>query len=102
MSAFMLGFVYATDYCWLPEYVAAVPGIAAKYGGRYHTLAEHGTIELGEGDMPVPTGVVMFEFPTREDIRAFLHSEEYKPYIDLRSKYSTVQILLFDSKPVPK
>lgn len=101
MSAFMLGLLYATDYCWLPEYVAKVPEIARKYGGHYHFLAQHGTIELGEGDMPVPTGVVAFDFPSREAIKAFLESEEYKPFIELRNKYSTAQILMFDSKPVP-
>ncbi len=100
MAAIMLGMVYANDYCWLPEYIAHVPDIARKFGGEYHFLAEHGTVELGEGDMEVPTGVVTFDFPSREAVRAFLESEEYRPFIELRNRYSRVQILMFDSKPI--
>ncbi len=98
MTAHMLGLIYARDYSWLPEYTASVPEIVRKYGGEYNFVAARGTIELAEGDAEVPTGVVVFNFPSREAAFEFMNCEEYKPFIELRSRHSKAQIFIFDGR----
>lgn len=95
MSAHMVAMIYSRDSSWVPEYSANVPRIIESFGGKY-TFVSSGQVEVAEGDMPAPSGVGVFTFPTREDIHNFLNSEEYKPYLELRMKYSTCQIIVFD------
>lgn len=97
----MVAMIYATDFSWVPEYSANVPQIVAKYGGTYNFVSA-GPVELAEGDMPVPSGVGTFNFPSREAIHEFLHSKEYQPFIELRNRHSKTQILIFDGATGPK
>ncbi len=99
MSAHMVALIYGTDFSWIPAYSAAVPQIIKKYGGSYNFVSG-GAVELAEGDMPVPAAVGTFNFPSQEAIREFLNSEEYKPFIELRNKYTKTQILIFDGRSI--
>lgn len=97
MAAHMVAMIYSRDSAWMSEYSNNVPDIIKKYGGSY-TVVSGGPVELAEGDMPVPSGVATFTFPTREAIHQFLTCDEYRPYLELRNKYSTCQILVFDGR----
>ncbi|MDO7833692.1 DUF1330 domain-containing protein [Sphingobium sp. HBC34] len=97
MTAHMVSMIYSRDNSWIAEYSANVPAIIAKHGGSY-TFVSRGKVEVAEGDLPVPSGVGTFTFPSRQAIHAFLESEEYRPYLELRQKYSTNQILMFDGR----
>lgn len=97
MTAHMVALIYADDFSWIPEYSANVPQIVKKYGGDYNFVSA-GPVELAEGDMPVPSGVGTFNFPSREAILAFLNAEEYQPFVELRNQHSKTQILIFDGR----
>lgn len=97
MSAHMIAMLYAEDFSWIDEYSANVPQIVRKYGGDYDFVSA-GIIERPEGEMPIPTGIGTFIFPSREAIRDFLNSEEYRPYVELRNRHSKTEILIFDGR----
>lgn len=97
MAAHMIAMIYSNDNSWIAEYGANVPAIIAKYGGSY-SFVSGGKVEVAEGDMPAPSGVGTFTFPSRQAIYDFLNSEEYRPYLELRMKHSTCQILVFDGR----
>ncbi|MDO7833445.1 DUF1330 domain-containing protein [Sphingobium sp. HBC34] len=97
MTAHMIALIYADDFSWIPEYSAHVPQIVRKYGGDYN-FTSGGPVEVVEGDLPVPSGVGTFDFPSREAIMNFLNAEEYQPFIELRNRHSKTQILIFDGK----
>lgn len=97
MTAHMVAMIYTDDISWMPEYAANVPQIVRQYGGDYNFVSA-GKVELAEGDMPVPSGVGTFNFPSREAILAFLNAEEYRPFLELRNRYSKTQILIFDGR----
>lgn len=99
MPAHMVAMLYADNMDWIAEYSANVPRIVEKHGGKYSVVAA-GPVEVVEGDLPVPTGVGVFDFPSREAIMAFLTCEEYQPYIELRNRHSKTQIMIFDGKSV--
>ena len=95
MAAYMVALTDTYDPGWIEEYLAAVPAIFARYGGEY--IANGGAPELLEGIMDVPDTVTVSRFPSLEAIRAFMQSEEYRPYAELRKSGSTFRILAFES-----
>ncbi|HET9629166.1 MAG TPA: DUF1330 domain-containing protein [Novosphingobium sp.] len=97
MATRMIALLYADDFSWLPEYSAHVPQIVASCGGSYNFVAT-GPVEVIEGDMPVPSGIGIFDFPSREAAKQFLHAEEYQPFVELRNRHSRTEILLFDGE----
>lgn len=97
MTAYMVAMLYGDDFSWVAEYSANVPQIVRKYGGEYD-LVSAGKIERPEGDIPIPSGVATFKFPSREAIMSFLNAEEYQPFIELRNRHSKTQILIFDGR----
>ncbi len=95
MAAYMIALTDMHDPSWIEEYVAAVPAIIAEYGGEY--VANGMGPQLLEGAMDLPDSVTVFRFPSLDAIHAFLESEEYQPYIELRKSGSTISILAFES-----
>jgi len=68
MPAYVIGRLQIRDPSWVAEYVAKNETILKKHGGRY--LVRTGQIESIEGDTPLPTAIVVLEFPSREHARA--------------------------------
>lgn len=95
MTAHMVAMIYATDFSWIGEYAANVPQIVRKYGGEYN-FRSAGPVEVVEGELAAPIGIGAFNFPSREAIMAFLNSEDYRPYLELRTRHSRTEILVFD------
>jgi uncharacterized protein (DUF1330 family) len=65
------------------EYKALAKPIAEKFGGTYR--ARGGELDTRENELWTPTRIVIIEFPTMKDARAFVDSEEYAPVKPLRS-----------------
>ena len=99
MASRMVALLYADNLDWIPEYSANVPQIVTKYGGSYNFVAT-GEVKVLEGNLPAPTGVGIFEFPSCEAAKQFLDAEEYKPYLDLRNRHSRSEIFVFDGREV--
>lgn len=95
MAAYMIALTDLADTGWIEEYRSAVPAMIARHGGEY--VANGLSPELIEGAMPVPDAVTMFRFPSVAAIKAFLASEEYRPYKALRDTGAAARILVFES-----
>jgi uncharacterized protein (DUF1330 family) len=67
-----------------------VTAIIAAHGGRY--LVRGGQVEPLEGDAN-PRRVVVLEFPSMVQLRAFYDSPEYRPLIAIRQRSSRSSLL---------
>ena len=90
----------------IPREVAADPGVMrpyqeqieatlAPYGGRYRALRRH-RLEVLEGDWRPPHGVVVLEFPSFEQAKAWYHSPEYAPLLAIRHAHNRFDMILVD------
>ena len=55
--------------------------------------------EVLEGQAPCRTGVVMIEFPSMEDARAWYNEPEYAPLKKLRQTGAKLDLILVESLP---
>ena len=75
------------------EYAKHSPGIIAKHGGRY--LARGGRTVTLEGQ-PAKSRVVVVEFPSLEQARAFYDSPEYVSARKLRDGAADAQFVVVE------
>lgn len=90
MAAYVIVNVTVTDPTGFAEYSKGVPATVAKYGGRF--LVRGGAHEVLEGEWR-PSRLVVIEFPTREDLRRWYESEDYRPLLDLRKRTAKTDLL---------
>lgn len=64
------------------EYKSLAKPLVEKMGGTYR--ARGGRMEVMEDELWSPTRLVVIEFPTVEDAKAFIDSDEYAPVKKLR------------------
>lgn len=83
MAAYLVARLHITDVALFEEYRQLVPAVVAAHGGRY--LVRGGTRSVLEGDDLAPR-VVIIEFPNMERLKAFYHSPEYQPLIEMRQR----------------
>lgn len=95
MPAYVIGRLQIRDPSWVAEYVARNEVILRKHGGRY--IVRTGQIESLEGDTPLPSAIVVLEFPSREHARAWYRDPEYAPLIEMRKYASTGDAILVDA-----
>ena len=74
-------------------YLEAVPKIAAKYGGVYR--ARGGAMTVLEGDWE-PKRMVIIEFPSKENLKAWYNSEEYQSFKKIRQGITVSKIVAVD------
>ena len=79
-------------------YIADVPKIAAKYGGKYR--ARGGAVEQLEGDW-LPSRMVIIEFPDMDSLKAFYHCDEYRPYIKIRQGLTDTNLIAVEGLAEP-
>jgi len=94
MPAYAIGQVQMRDPSWVEEYGAKIQPLLKKHGGRY--LVRAGKMETLEGATPLPSVMVVLEFPTMEHARAWYHDPEYAPLIKLRQGGSEVELVLVE------
>ena len=63
-----------------------MPPLVAKHGGDY--LARGGKFEVLTGDWK-PNRIVLFKWPSREALRAFMSDPGYQEWNNLRESVST-------------
>jgi uncharacterized protein (DUF1330 family) len=81
------------------EYAAQTPGAIAAHGGRY--LVRGGEVEPVEFDDPIGR-VVVAEFPSFDDAKAFYHSDEYRRLTAIRQSAADSDMLLVDGYEAPE
>jgi len=93
MPAYLIARVQVTDWSRYREYTKATPAAIERFGGRF--IARGGETVTLEG--PEETGrVVVIEFPTLDQARAFYSSEEYTCARKLREGAATGQFVLIE------
>jgi uncharacterized protein (DUF1330 family) len=95
MAAYLIVDIEITDPRRYEEYKALVPSLVAAFGGRY--LARGGATEVLEGDRPAHR-VVVVEFPSAEQARAWWSSAEYAPVKALRQASSRTSMILVNGE----
>jgi uncharacterized protein (DUF1330 family) len=93
MKAYLvLDFVLEDARGFMP-YVEAIPSFIEKHGGRYIVRGEQPTVM--EGDW-APDRMVILEFPSRDDARAFLSDPDAQSLFALRHKTTRSRLVLVD------
>lgn len=94
MSAFIMAFVRTHDLeGYNNEYAPAAFPLVMKHGGQPLIMTEN--VEVIEGSMPEGR-LVIVEFPSVENAKAFYADPEYQPLIKIRQKYTDSDSAIFD------
>ncbi len=93
MSAYVIAEIEITDPVAYEEYRKQVPGVIAKYGGKY--LARGGKVEPVEGGWS-PKRIAVVEFASMEQAVKFYRSPEYAPLIKIRQKASRGKLIIVE------
>lgn len=93
MSAYVILDIEVTDPAGYEEYKKLGPPTVAQYGGKY--IARGGQSANLEGDWQ-PERIVLVEFPTVEQARAWIDSPEYAPARALRHKYAKSKTIVVE------
>ena len=83
MPAYLFANVDVTDAAGYEQYRQRVSATIEAYGGRY--LVRGGLTEVLEGDW-MPKRMVILEFPDMAQLKAWYHSPEYWPLLELRQR----------------
>lgn len=92
MAAYVIGSVTVHDPSWLEEYGPAVDAMVKSNGGKY--VARDLEPNHLEGGGAQPTVIVILEFPSVTQARAWYDSPEYQPYIKMRQAGATGDLFL--------
>ncbi len=74
-------------------YISAIPSFIEKHGGRYIVRGVEPTVM--EGDWS-PELMVILEFPSRENAKAFLGDPDAQPLFDVRHKTTNSKLVLVE------
>jgi uncharacterized protein (DUF1330 family) len=96
MAAYVIGRLEVRDTAWRAAYTQKTGELIRKYGGR--SLARFGSpVEALEGEGKLPTTIVILEFPSVEQAKAWYHDPEYAPMITLRQTGANGDIVVVDA-----
>ncbi len=93
MTAYVIVDIEVTDPEGYAEYKSLAPAAVALYGGKY--IARGGQTETLEGDWQ-PKRLVILEFPSIEQAKAWLNSPEYAPARALRHRYAKSTMVVIE------
>ena len=98
MPAYFIANIDVTDPAGFERYREAVPPVIARFGGRY--LVRGGEVQAVEGAMPLKR-LVILEFPTLDQARAFYDSADYAPLLALRLATTRSEAVLVEGYAPP-
>ena len=93
MSAYVIVDIEVTDPVGYEEYKKQAAPTVALYGGKY--IARGGPNETLEGDWRA-NRLVILQFETVEQAKAWLNSPEYAPARALRHKYARTNMVVVE------
>ena len=94
MPAYLVVHVDVQDPERYEEYKVLAPPSIRQYGGRY--LTRGGACDVLEGEWK-PQRLVLLEFPSMDDARAFYRSPEYAEALALRHASAESSVVLLES-----
>ena len=93
MTAYVIVDIEVTDPEGYKEYVKLAPEAVKLYGGKY--IARGGPNETLEGDWHA-NRLVILEFPSMQQAKAWLDSPEYAPARAMRHQYARSNMVVVD------
>ena len=93
MAAYVVAELEVTDPAGFDEYRKAVPATITAYGGRY--LVRGGALDPLEGGW-VPKRIVILEFPSVAQAKAWYTSVEYRDLLKQRQRASKSKVVLVE------
>jgi uncharacterized protein (DUF1330 family) len=96
MPAYVVVNITVRDPARYEEYKRLAPPSISVYGGRY--VARGGPVEVCEGGWS-PVRLVILEFPTVGQARAWWESPEYAPAKALRQSCADTQLVITEGLP---
>lgn len=93
MSAYVIVDIDVKDLEEYKEYVKLAPAAVTLYGGKY--LARAGRTEVLEGEW-IPKRLVILEFESIEQAKAWLNSPEYRPAREMRHRYAITNMVAIE------
>jgi uncharacterized protein (DUF1330 family) len=93
MTAYLIVDVAIRDPQRYEDYKQKVPALIARHGGEY--LVRGGAHEVLEGNWH-PSRLVLFRFPSRDAIKAFLADPDYRPLAALRHSIADSSLVAVD------
>jgi len=95
MSAYLIANIRVNDAERYEDYVAAVPALIAKHGGKYRVRG--GETQVLEGQWK-PDRLVVLEFADRDAALAFYNDPEYEPFRALRQSVTASNVVIVDGQ----
>lgn len=95
MRAYLICDVKIKSREWLRKYLELSQDTLAPYGGTFHVQA--GNLEVIEGDWN-PEVIILAEFPSMEQARAWYTSSEYSAALETKSKAIERNMILLEGK----
>ncbi len=96
MTAYVIVDIEITDPAGYEDYKRLAPASVTAYGGKY--LTRGGKAETLEGEWS-PKRLVILEFESMENAKAWLNSPEYGPVKILRHKYAKTNMVIVEGVP---
>lgn len=96
MKAYVIAIIDVQDPARYADYVKLTPGTIEPYDGRF--IARGGRSEKLEGDVAV-NRVVVLEFPSYEQAKAWYDCDGYRAAKAIRRSASTGNLLLVEGVP---
>jgi len=93
MPAYVINDMEVTDPGLMEEYKKLSPPTVAQFGGKF--LARGGKVETLEGGW-TPKRLVILEFPSVEQAKAWVASAEYAPARQMRQKATTSNLIVVE------
>ncbi|RPH63030.1 MAG: DUF1330 domain-containing protein [Chloroflexi bacterium] len=93
MTAYVIVDIEVTDPAGYEDYKKLAPAAVALYGGKY--IARGGKNETLEGDWK-PNRLVILEFDSVGQAKAWLNSPEYAPARALRHQYEKTNMVVVE------
>ena len=93
MTAYVIVDIEVADPEGYKQYVKLAPEAVKLYGGKY--IARGGINETLEGDWQAKR-LVILEFPSLEQAKAWLNSPEYAPARALRHQYARSNMVVIE------
>jgi uncharacterized protein (DUF1330 family) len=95
MAAYAIGRLQMRDPSWVAEYGPKTAELVKKHGGRY--LVRGGAaMERLEGQGALPNVIVVLEFPSMAQAKAWHDDPAYAPLIKVRQAGSDLDFILVE------
>lgn len=94
MPAYLISNIEVTDPAVYEEYKKGVGATVAAYGGK-SLVRPGGTMEVLEGDWK-PKRLVILEFPSAAQLKAWYNSPEYKPLLQIRLRSAKSSLVMIE------